>query len=129
MESEVSLLCSQELATGPYPETDECSPYHPIFSLTSILILFSYYVQDFLAVSSGFPTENLHKLIIALMLVTCPAPLILLDLAKRSRNEVPHYVILFCLLLSHSTWIQVYSMAAYSELHSVYLLPFVPEIT
>jgi hypothetical protein len=30
MEPEVSLLCSQELATGPYSEPDESSPYHPV---------------------------------------------------------------------------------------------------
>jgi len=27
MESEVSLLCSQELATGPYLEPDEACPF------------------------------------------------------------------------------------------------------
>jgi hypothetical protein len=27
---ENSLSCSQELATGPYPEPDESSPYHPL---------------------------------------------------------------------------------------------------
>jgi hypothetical protein len=32
MESESSLLCSQEPSTGPYPEPDQSSPYHPILS-------------------------------------------------------------------------------------------------
>jgi hypothetical protein len=42
MEPEGSLLCSQEPSTGPYPETDQSSPYHPIPShLRSILILFT----------------------------------------------------------------------------------------
>jgi hypothetical protein len=30
MESEVSLLCSQEPSTDPYPEPDESNPYQPI---------------------------------------------------------------------------------------------------
>jgi hypothetical protein len=37
MELEDSLLCSQEPSTGPYPEPDQFSPYHPI--LRSNLIL------------------------------------------------------------------------------------------
>jgi hypothetical protein len=31
-EPEGSLPCSQEPSPGPYPEPDECSPYHAILS-------------------------------------------------------------------------------------------------
>jgi hypothetical protein len=33
METEGSLPWSQEPSTGPYPEPDQSSPYHPILSL------------------------------------------------------------------------------------------------
>jgi hypothetical protein len=33
MEPEGSVTCSEEPTTGPYPEPDESSPYHPILFL------------------------------------------------------------------------------------------------
>jgi hypothetical protein len=37
METECSLPCSQDPATGPYPEPDEPNPYSKPFSLRSII--------------------------------------------------------------------------------------------
>jgi hypothetical protein len=42
MEPEVSLPSSQEPSTDFYPEPDRSSPYHPIASLRSILILHTH---------------------------------------------------------------------------------------
>jgi hypothetical protein len=33
-----SLPCSQEPSTGPYPEPDQSSPYHPILSLQNLFL-------------------------------------------------------------------------------------------
>jgi hypothetical protein len=33
IEPEILLACLQQLSTGPYPEPDYSSPYHPIHSL------------------------------------------------------------------------------------------------
>jgi hypothetical protein len=38
MEAEGTLPCSQEPSTGPYPEPDQSSPYHPILSPTYVLV-------------------------------------------------------------------------------------------
>jgi hypothetical protein len=50
MEHENSLPCSQEPATGPYPEPDESSPHR--VSLCSILILSFYLRQGLLSETS-----------------------------------------------------------------------------
>jgi hypothetical protein len=59
-EPEGSSQCSQEPSTGPYPETDWSSPYHPI-SLRSILM--SIHLRLGLPSGlfpSGFPTNILY---------------------------------------------------------------------
>jgi hypothetical protein len=41
MEPEGPLLCSQKPSTGPYPNPDKSSPYHPILKSILILVLSS----------------------------------------------------------------------------------------
>jgi hypothetical protein len=52
MEPEGSLPCSQEPSTGPYPEPDQSSPYHPILSLVRSILMLSTYLH--LGLPSGF---------------------------------------------------------------------------
>jgi hypothetical protein len=57
MQPEDSLLCSQQPATGPYPEADESSPHLLTVFQRSILILSSHAHLDFRVVfPSGFQT-------------------------------------------------------------------------
>jgi hypothetical protein len=60
MEPEGSLPCSQEPSTGPYPEPDRSSPYHPILSLLRSILILSTHLR--LGLPSGlfppgFPTK------------------------------------------------------------------------
>jgi hypothetical protein len=60
MEPEGSLPCSQEPSTGPHPQQDSCSPYHPILSKIHFNIILRLRLgrpsDNFL---SGFPTNIL----------------------------------------------------------------------
>jgi hypothetical protein len=62
-----SSPCSQEPSTGPCPEPDRSSPYHPILSLRSILIL-STHLRLGLPnglFPSGFPTNILYAFLVS----------------------------------------------------------------
>jgi hypothetical protein len=74
MEPEVSIPCSQEPSTGPYPEATSIQtiPSHPIY-LRSILILSNPRLGRpsglFL---SGFPTNILYAFLFSPIRATCP---------------------------------------------------------
>jgi hypothetical protein len=61
MDPEGSLPSSQEPSTGPYPQPDQSSPYHPI-SVGSMLILYTHLHLCLPSglFPSGFPTNILY---------------------------------------------------------------------
>jgi hypothetical protein len=67
MEPESSLPCSQEPSTGPYPESDESSPYDPIYFFKTLPVLPCHLrlgLPNGLFLS-GFPTKTLYAFILS----------------------------------------------------------------
>jgi hypothetical protein len=81
MESEGSLPCSQQSATGPYPEPDESNlyPLSYLFTIHFNIILHLRLVLPSGLFPSGFPTRTSLS-IPPLSYATCLAYLILHDL-------------------------------------------------
>jgi hypothetical protein len=80
MQPEGSLPCSQEPSTGPYPEPDHSSLYHPILSLLISILILPTRLRLGLPSGlfpSGFPT---CIPLLPHICATCHAHLILLDL-------------------------------------------------
>jgi hypothetical protein len=78
MEPEGSLSCSQEPSTGPYPEPDRSSPYHPILSLLRSILILSIHLRLGLTSDlfpSGFPTNILYAFLFGPIRATHPAHL------------------------------------------------------
>jgi hypothetical protein len=83
MEPKGSLPCSQEPATGPYPEPDWSSPYRPILCIVRPILILSTHLRLGLRSGlfpSGFSANILYAFIFAIIRATCPAHVIHLDL-------------------------------------------------
>jgi hypothetical protein len=75
MKPEGSLPCSQQPSSGPYPEPDQSSSYHPIVCQKYILILYTHLHLGLPSVLS--PTNILHAFLFSPICATCPAYLII----------------------------------------------------
>jgi hypothetical protein len=75
-----SLLCTQDLSTGSYPEPDQSGSHQPI--LSKIILILSTYIHPGLPSGlfpSGFPNNLLYAFIILIRAI-CPAHIMVLDL-------------------------------------------------
>jgi hypothetical protein len=83
-EPEGSSPCSQQPATGPYPEPGESAPPHPpqSIALRSLLIPSFHLGLSSRLFPSGLPTKTFYIFLSSLMHATRPAHLILLNLIR-----------------------------------------------
>jgi hypothetical protein len=74
METEVSLPCSQEPSTGPFPEPHKSSPYQSILFQISILILSTHICLSLHSgrFPSGFTTKVLYTRFFSCVLHALP---------------------------------------------------------
>jgi hypothetical protein len=81
MQSESSLLCSYEPATGPYPEPDELvHKFPPYFPKIDYNIIFpSTSRPSKWSLRWHFPTKTLYTFLISLVRATCPTNFILIE--------------------------------------------------
>jgi len=101
VESEGSLPCSKQAATGPYPEPDESSPHLPtpfLFKIHSNIILpFTPRSSNGLFLS-GFPNKILY--IFSSLPCMLHVPPIHPRFVERTSYETPHYAVFSSLPLS-----------------------------
>jgi len=101
MEPRGSALCSQEPATGPFSEPDQCSPHLPpnFPNIHSNIIFSSMCKSSMWSLPFGFPAKVSYAFLISPICATCLAHLILLDLinikysVKHTSYGVPHYAV------------------------------------
>jgi hypothetical protein len=131
-EHEGSSPCSQEASTGPYPEPDQSSPYHPILSLLrSILILSTHLRLGLPSISSGLPTISyMHSSSPPFVLHVLPISSSFTSsfcLARSTSYEALRYAVSSNLPSLHLSSDQIFSSAPCSQTPSVCVPPLMSE--